>query len=84
MAMLTRHVPETLDRSRRPRNRPGGPVIVASRGDVSSDGAIRLALELAEHAESSLEVLAVLEPVAIVAPEFGALLDAPDGDREHF
>ena len=59
-----------------------GPLLVATRGDVTSDGAMRAAMALASMHHAEVHVLAVLEPLPIVAPEYGVLIPIPETEDE--
>ncbi|HEU4563398.1 MAG TPA: hypothetical protein VFS05_02070, partial [Gemmatimonadaceae bacterium] len=52
-------------------SRPTGPIIVASDGAAESDAAFRAAREIARRDGARVEVVAVLENVPIVTPDFG-------------
>lgn len=62
-----------------------GPVIIATRGDPASDGAVRIAAALARSVGASVHLLAVLEPMPVLTPEYGVMVpitDADDGREE--
>jgi nucleotide-binding universal stress UspA family protein len=61
--------------------RPHGPVVVATDGRESSESALRVAARLATHASAELIVLAVLEPVPLVAADYGLLLPPDETDE---
>ena len=55
------------------RNPRSGPVLVACDGSPGADGALRAAKLLAADEARDVEVIAVLEPMPVVAPEMGAV-----------
>jgi nucleotide-binding universal stress UspA family protein len=57
-----------------------GAFIVATRGDTSSNGALRAAMLLAKDAGAEVHVLAVLEPLPVVAPDYGVFIPMPDDE----
>lgn len=60
-----------------------GPILVATDGTSSADIALRAAAQMADATRSLVTVLAVLEPLPIVAADYGLLLPPmePDDDR---
>lgn len=82
MAAISPPLPGTAEpRVRTGRSNPG-PIVVTSCGDPSSDGAVRMAFALASEARCEVELISVLDPAPIVAPEFGVLMDVPDEDSQ--
>ena len=53
------------------------PVIVASRGDSASDGALELALEMSAATGCGVRLVAAIEPAADIATELGAMSYVP-------
>jgi nucleotide-binding universal stress UspA family protein len=51
-----------------------GPVLVASDGTDSSRAALQAAAQIASHAEANVIVLTVLEPMPLVAADYGILM----------
>lgn len=82
MATLSIPIAPAAERSVRRRPAPGGPVVVTSRGDASSDGAIRVAMALAIEAACAIRLVAVLDPAPFVVAEFGTIMDVPAEDSE--
>lgn len=60
---------------------PHGPIIVATDGTASADGAIRVTARLARHADARVHVLAVLEPLPLVGADYGGVM-APAESEE--
>mgnify|MGYP006158170529 CR=1 FL=1 len=60
--MAVPQAPETADSALT------GPLLVATRGDMSSDGAMRAAMELAAAHRAQVHVIAVLEPLPVYVP----------------
>lgn len=54
--------------SRRPRQAPGRPLLIASDGSAEGGPALVIAKLLADRSGARVEVLSVLEPVNIIAP----------------
>jgi len=82
LGTLSTRVAGDAERSAHARPIARGPVVVTSRGDGSSDGALRVAMALANEAGCDIRLIAVLDLAPIVAPEFGTLMDVPDDDSE--
>jgi nucleotide-binding universal stress UspA family protein len=59
---------------------PTGPVIVATDGTTSADAAVRAAMQLTGRSGASVVVLGVLEPMPLVAADYGLLLPPTDAD----
>jgi len=51
-----------------------GPILVATDGTSSSRAALKAAAQLAAHSESDVVVLTVLEPLPVVAADYGIML----------
>jgi nucleotide-binding universal stress UspA family protein len=58
-----------------------GPILVASDGTASSDAAVKAALQLARHSDTTVAVLTVLEPLPLVSADFGLVLPPTDTDQ---
>jgi nucleotide-binding universal stress UspA family protein len=82
MATLTRPVSAAPNSTVRFASVVAGPIVVTSRGDLSSDGAIALALALAAESGCGVQLMGVLEPATMIAPELGAIMDVPDEHAE--
>lgn len=59
---------------------PLGPIVVASDGTTSADAAMRAAMHLAGRSGASVVVLGVLEPLPLVAADYGLLLPPTDAE----
>jgi nucleotide-binding universal stress UspA family protein len=59
-----------------------GPIVCATDGTTSSDSALQLASQLAKRDKADLVVVAVLEPVPMLAAEYGMLLPPLETDQE--
>ena len=63
-----------------------GPILVATDGSESADAAIRATAMLARRAEAGVVVLSVLQPLPIVAADYGMAIppaDSEDARRRH-
>jgi nucleotide-binding universal stress UspA family protein len=57
-----------------------GPILVATDGTSSSDGALKAAAQLAEHANAQVVALSVMDLSPVVAADYGVLLLPPDDE----
>jgi nucleotide-binding universal stress UspA family protein len=57
-----------------------GPILVATDGTASADAALRAAAMLARHAEAGVVVLGVLQPLPMVAADYGMMIPPVDSD----
>lgn len=63
-----------------------GPILVATDGTASADAALRATAMLARHSEAGVVVLSVLQPLPIVAADYGMMIppaDSEDARRRH-
>jgi len=58
-----------------------GPILVATDGTTSSESALKAAALLAHHADTSVTVLAVLEPLPMVAADYGMMIRPAESDQ---
>jgi nucleotide-binding universal stress UspA family protein len=58
-----------------------GPILVATDGTPSAEAALRAAAQLARHAEANVVVLTVLEPLPLVAADYGMMIPPVDSDQ---
>ena len=66
------HVPSVATRT--------GPVLVATDGTDSAHSALTMAVRLADRSGAAVTVLAVLEPLPLVAADYGLVLPPPETD----
>lgn len=59
-----------------------GPVVCATDGTTSADSALQVASQLAARDKAQMVVVAVLEPVPLMAAEYGMLLPPLETDTE--
>jgi nucleotide-binding universal stress UspA family protein len=57
-----------------------GPIVVATDGTTSANSALKAAAQLAESSGATVSVLSVLEPLPMVAADYGLLLPPADTD----
>jgi len=60
--------------------KPLGPIVVATDGTTSASAALKAAGQLAGRTAASVHVLAVLEPLPLVAADYGLLLPPAETD----
>jgi nucleotide-binding universal stress UspA family protein len=60
---------------------PLGPIVVATDGTRSADAAMRAAERMAAHGAVDVHVIAVLEPLPLVAADYGLLLPPADAEE---
>lgn len=63
-----------------------GPILVATDGTESAEGALRAAAMLARHSEAGAVVLSVMEALPLVAADYGMMIPPVDADaarRKH-
>jgi nucleotide-binding universal stress UspA family protein len=58
-----------------------GPVLVATDGTPSAEAALRAAAQLARHAEAHVIALTVMEPLPLVAADYGMMIPPIDSDQ---
>jgi nucleotide-binding universal stress UspA family protein len=59
-----------------------GPILVATDGTASADAALRATAMLARHSEAGVVVLSVLQPLPIVAADYGMMIPPADSLRQ--
>ncbi len=59
-----------------------GPIVCATDGTTSADSALQLAAHLAKRDKAKMIIVAVLEPVPLLAAEYGMLLPPLESDTE--
>ncbi len=60
---------------------PLGPIVVATDGTGSADAALRVAAQMAAHGAMDVHAIAVLEPLPLVAADYGLLLPPADAEE---
>ncbi|HEX9564588.1 MAG TPA: universal stress protein [Gemmatimonadaceae bacterium] len=58
-----------------------GPILVATDGTPSAEAALRAAAQLSRHAQSNVVVLTVMEPLPLVAADYGMMIPPVDSDQ---
>lgn len=60
---------------------PLGPIVVATDGTPSAEAALRAAAQMASHTAADVYVLSVLEPLPLMAADYGLLLPPTDAEE---
>jgi nucleotide-binding universal stress UspA family protein len=58
-----------------------GPIVVATDGTASADAAMRAAAQMSTHGAVDVHAIAVLEPLPLVAADYGLLLPPADAEE---
>lgn len=58
-----------------------GPIVVATDGTISASAALRATAQLTDKSDATVVVLAVLEPLPLVAADYGLLLPPAETDN---